>query len=82
MQIIVYKQDDGKLAVIYPSAEALALHGIDAIARKDVPHGKPYKIIDHADLPASRTDRDRWTIDPALLTDGVGAASNEFEVQP
>jgi hypothetical protein len=42
------------------------------IAQKVVPTGKPYKIVDVADIPSDRTLRDAWTVDEATLTDGVG----------
>ena len=77
--VILYKQDNGVVAIIRPTAEALALYGIKAIAQKDVPAGKPYKIIDAADIPADRSQRDLWTVNDADLTDGVGAVSNEFQ---
>ena len=77
MERIIYKNSDGGVSVIIPTPEALAIYGIDAIARKDVPAGLPYKIIDTIDLP-SREQRSLWDVDPALLTDGVGAVSNEF----
>ena len=82
--VIIYKQDSGVVAIIRPTAEALALYGIEAIAAKDVPAGKPYKIIDASEIPADRSQRNAWTVDDADLTDGVGAESNEFpqEVQP
>jgi len=69
------------VAVIYPIPNAVAVHGLEAIARKDVPAGKPFKIIDTRDLPP-RDQRDGWTIDDALLTDGIGGESNQFEVTP
>lgn len=82
-QVVIYKQDNGVVAVVYPTPEALARFGIDAIAKKDVPHGKPYKIIDSADLPTDRNQRNAWTVDDADLTDGVGAEHNTFdEVMP
>jgi hypothetical protein len=61
----------------------LTTYGIEAIAQKDVPAGKPYKIIDAADLPTDRTNRNAWTVDEADLTDGVGADYDVFppEVQ-
>jgi hypothetical protein len=76
---IIYQNDEGGISIIVPSPEALASHSIEAIAQKDVPHGKPYKIVDAADIPADRTFRSAWEIDPAILTDGMGAESNEFE---
>ena len=53
-------------------------YGIDAIAVKDVPAGKPYKIIDVSEIPADRSQRNAWTVDEADLTDGIGGESNEF----
>lgn len=72
-QVIIYKQDNGVVAVIYPTDEAITAIGVSAIALKDVPTGKPFKIIDAADLPADRSQRNGWTVDEADLTDGVGA---------
>ena len=82
MNRIIYQTDDGGVAIIIPTPEALEIHSIEAIAQKDVPHGKPFKIVDAADIPTDRTFRSAWTVDPAVLTDGIGADSNEFpEVQ-
>ena len=83
MQVVIFKQDNGVVAIIRPTEEALAKYGIEAIAAKDVPAGKPYKIVDASDIPTDRSQRNAWTVDDADLTDGVGAESNEFqEVQP
>lgn len=76
-QVIVYKNDNGGVSVIHPTPEAVAIYGIEAIAVKDVPAGKPYKIIDSSELP-SREQRNQWDVDEADLTDGVGGESNEF----
>ena len=79
---IIYLNDAGGVAVVHPTPEALALHGIEAIAIKDVPAGKPFKIIAVEDLP-SRDDRGAWKVDPADLTDGVGGESSSFSpVEP
>ena len=78
MNRIIYKTDEGGVAVIIPTPEALEQHGIQAIAIKDVPAGKPYKIVDVADVPSDRTFRSAWEVDVNTLTDGVGAESNEF----
>jgi hypothetical protein len=77
-QVIIYKQDTGVVAIVRPTEEALSAHGIMAIAIKDVPTGKPFKIVDAADIPSDRSDRDAWTVDEADLTDGIGGESNEF----
>jgi hypothetical protein len=78
MNRIIYKTDEGGIAIIIPTPEALEQHGIQAIAIKDVPAGKPFKIVDAADIPSDRSDRDAWTVDEADLTDGIGGESNEF----
>jgi hypothetical protein len=78
MNRIIYLQDNGSVAVVIPTPEALAQHSIQAIAVKDVPAGKPFKLVDASDIPTDRTDRDAWTVDDAELTDGIGGESNEF----
>lgn len=76
-QCIIFKNDEGGVSVIHPTPEAIKLYGIEAIALKDVPSGKAYKIIDASELP-DRSQRNQWDVDEALLTDGVGSESNEF----
>ena len=78
---IIYPTDDGGVAVIVPAAECLQDHTIEEIAAKDVPAGKPYKIVEVADIPSDRTFRNAWEVDVNTLTDGVGAESNEFPVK-
>jgi hypothetical protein len=75
---IIYQTNEGGVAVIIPTPEALDQYGIEAIALKDVPAGKPFKIVDTADVPSDRTFRAAWEVDPSTLTDGVGAESNAF----
>ena len=75
---IIYQNDEGGVAVIIPAPEALEQYGIEAIALKDVPAGKPFKIIDTSDVPSDRTFRAAWEVDEDTLTDGIGAESNEF----
>jgi hypothetical protein len=75
-QCIIYLQDNGIPAVIMPTQEALDAYGIMAIAIKDVPAGKKFKIVDAADLPDA--PQEAWVVNEADLTDGVGGESNEF----
>ena len=77
-QRIIYKTDEGGVAVIIPTPECLTHHTIQEIAEKDVPAGKPYKIVSVDDIPTDRSARDAWTVDETTLTDGVGGDSNEF----
>jgi hypothetical protein len=75
-QRILYSQpgDDriaaGTLAIIIPTGEA----PIEVVARKDVPQGIPYKIVDLADIEptiSDRTFRAAWEADFAT-PDGYG----------
>jgi hypothetical protein len=68
---IIYQNDNGGVSVIIPWLGSGLT--IDEIAAKDVPKGKPYKIVDVADIPSDRTQRMQWDVDEADLTDGVGA---------
>jgi hypothetical protein len=56
---IIYPTDDG-VAIITPSPEALEIMTIEEIAAKDVPAGKPFKIVDVSDIPEDRTFRNAW----------------------
>jgi hypothetical protein len=78
---IIFQNDEGGVAVIVPTPECLQEHTIEEIAAKDVSAGKPYKIVDVADIPSDRTFRNAWEVDVNTLTDGVGAESNEFPVK-
>ena len=78
MNRIIYNQDNGVVAVIIPTQEALEQHTIMEIAIKDVPAHKPFKIVDVSDIPSDRSARDAWTVAYEDLTDGVGGVSNEF----
>lgn len=57
-QRIIYPTDDGGVAIIIPAPDCGLT--IEEIAAKDIPEGKPYKIVDVADIPTDRTFRDAW----------------------
>lgn len=71
-QVIVYFGDNASMAIVIPTEEAISILGIDAIAKKDVPFGKRYKIIDRDLIPQSREERDAWILPSAELNDGIG----------
>lgn len=56
-QRIIYPTDDGGVAVIVPAECGLT---IEQIAAKDVPTGKPFKIVDVSKIPEDRTFRAAW----------------------
>jgi hypothetical protein len=55
---IIYPTDEGGVAVIIPAAECGL--SIEVIAAKDVPAGKPFKIVDASAIPEDRTFRNAW----------------------
>lgn len=78
MQKIIYENADGTIGVITP---VVLDYGIDALAKKDVPAGLPYWIVDESALPASREYRDAWRFDHDTMGDphGYGHAASSFE---
>lgn len=73
MKRIIYATPEGGVAVIIPSGEL----PIEEVARKDVPAGVPYKIVDTADVPSDRTFRGAWEADIAT-PDGVGIGADSW----
>lgn len=59
-QRIIYPNDDGGVSIIIPTPEYLQDHTIEELAAKDVPAGKPYKIVDVSEIPEDRTFRNAW----------------------
>lgn len=57
-QRIIYPNDFGGVSIIVPAQEFGLT--IEEIAAKDVPAGKPYKIIDVSEMPPDRRFRDAW----------------------
>jgi hypothetical protein len=76
-EVIIYNQDNGIPAVLSPTPECLQEHTIQEIAIKDVPAGKPFKIINASALPQD-VPQEAWVVDDADLTDGVGGPTQEF----
>lgn len=52
-QRIIYPTDDGGVAIIIPVVSVEQ-------AMKDIPEGKPYKIVDVSEIPTDRTFRSAW----------------------
>jgi hypothetical protein len=57
-QRIIYPTDNGGVAIVIPAPECGLT--IEQIAAKDVPAGKPYKIVDVSEIPSDRTFRNAW----------------------
>jgi hypothetical protein len=55
-QRIIYPTDEGGVSIVIPTGET----SIDQVIAQSVPEGKPYKIVDVADIPTDRTFRNAW----------------------
>ena len=80
MKRIIYPNDDGGVSVVIPSPNTK--YTIEQIALKDVPAGKPYRIIEDTDIPTDRTFRNAWEADFSN-PDGLGLGHDEwFRLNP
>jgi hypothetical protein len=71
-QVIIYPNDEGWLSVVNPAPECGL--SVEEIARKDVPAGKPYYIINIDQLPQDNVFFSAWEADFANATNrGIGA---------
>lgn len=73
MTKIIYPNDDNKLSIIFPATDCGLT--VEQIARKDVPAGKPFLIVEDSELPEEDfMFADAWEAD---FTDpdgyGIGA---------
>jgi hypothetical protein len=57
-QRIIYPTNEGGVAIIIPAPECGLT--IEQIAAKDVPAGKPWRIVSVSNVPADRTFRAAW----------------------
>ena len=78
MAKIIYRQDNGVVAIITPALNELNSdtgknYTIDEIAVKDVPTGYKYKIVNDSEVSSDRSFRNAWTVDESDLTNGVGS---------
>ena len=72
---IIYKNESGGVSVVHPTEEALSFMTIDEIAKKDVPTGIAYAIVEDDFIPTDRTFRDAWVLDESTVWVGVGKGS-------
>ena len=55
---ILWQTEDGGVSVIVPTDDCGLT--VEEIASKDVPSGRPYKIVDASEVPSDRTFRNAW----------------------
>ncbi len=74
-QVIVYQDDDGTASVVFPTNDL----PIEEVAKKDVPAGKPYLVMDGATLPDWQFQA-AWVVDFSK-PDGVGLGHDAWAAQ-
>ena len=80
MKRIIYENQDKSIGILIPTQECIDLFGIEAIAKKDVPQGLPFWIVEDSFIPSDRTFRGAWEIDENMgKPNGYGHEGNTFE---
>lgn len=75
-KIIIHPNEYGTITITVPAPECGFT--TEQIAKKDVPKGVPYLIIDRNELPQDRTFRNAWIADFSN-PDGYGMGYEDWE---
>ena len=71
-KLIIYKSEEGRAILVIPAPNCEI--PLEEIARKDVPSGLPYHIIDRSQIPTDMTFYEAWEADFTNPTGhGIGA---------
>ena len=71
---IIYQTEEG-LAVLIPTGEL----AVEEVARKDVPAGVNYWIVEDNEVPSDRTFREAWELDASIgEPDGQGIGQDAW----
>lgn len=70
-KVVVFARD-GAISLLWPSQP----YPVEEVAKKDVPIGTPYLIIDETDIPQDPTFRSAWVVDFSN-PDGYGQGYSE-----
>ena len=78
MSKIIFSNSDGTVSVMQPVLTEInpateKPFTIEEIAKKDVPDGVAYEIVEDSAIPTDRTFRNAWEYDFTTDFDGVGA---------
>lgn len=78
-KLAIYENSDGGISVIIP----MDGFNIYDVARKDIPAGTEYWIVDESTFPEDRYFRDAWTIDRDVLgaPDGVAIGHEAWALE-
>lgn len=72
---IIFPQENGSVALVIPAPDCGI--SIEEIARKDVPEGTPYMIVDASDIPEDHTFFNAWEADFSS-PDGYGIGQDAW----
>jgi hypothetical protein len=73
-KLIIFKSEEGRAILVIPSPNCEI--PVEEIARKDVPPGLPYHIIDRSQIPTDMTFYEAWEADFTNPTGhGVGSTA-------
>ncbi len=71
---IIYQTEEG-LSIVIPTGEL----SVAEVARKDVPAGVNYWIVEDSEIPTDRTFRNAWELGDSLgAPDGQGIGSDAW----
>ena len=70
-ECVIYPSDNGGVIILFPVKDCGLT--VEQVALKDVPYGKPFKIINVSDLPSDISQSAAWVVNEEDLTDGFGA---------
>jgi hypothetical protein len=76
---IIYQTESGGVALVTPSMNCGLT--VEEIARKDVPAGARYAILDTADVPTDFTFFNAWEVENSALNDGVGIGTQSWFIE-
>lgn len=68
---IIYLDKNKKVGLLMPSPNWKGT--MEELAKKDVPTGLKFKVVEDSVIPTDFTFSDAWEVDEKDLTDGVGS---------
>jgi len=57
---ITYLDDTDRICIIHPTPDSLTYMSIEQIAKKNVPEGRAWEIIDSSEIPTDYNFRNSW----------------------
>ena len=70
-KVIIYQNSEGIASIVYPLNPNKS---IEDIAKRTVPDGTAYEIVEDSQLPSDKTFRDAWVKGSGVVTEDVTKA--------